>query len=314
MMVIEDLNNFKPPNNPVVTSGTFDGVHLGHQKILKRVVNLAKDINGTSVVLTFWPHPRFVLHKDASSLKLLNSFEEKCDILSELHIDYVVKIPFTKSFSQLTSLEFIDKILVKSLQTKVLVIGYDHRFGKHREGSFDYLLSNSHHFGFNIEEIPRLDVDHIGVSSTKIREFLTAGDVDHAKDYLGRFYSLRGQIIKGSQRGREIGFPTANIKIHERFKLIPKDGTYAVLINLDGEQHKGMLNIGFRPTVDGSERTIEVHIFDFRQNIYEKNIEVVFVKRLREERKFADLKSLKNQLSLDRENAVAELNQSMNDK
>lgn len=314
MMVIEDLNNFKPPYNPVVTSGTFDGVHLGHQKILKRVVNLAKDINGTSVVLTFWPHPRFVLHKDASSLKLLNSFEEKCDILSELPIDYVVKIPFTKSFSQLTSLEFIDKILVKSLQTKVLVIGYDHRFGKNREGSFDYLLNNSHHFGFNIEEIPRLDVDHIGVSSTKIREFLIGGDVDHAKDYLGRFYSLRGQIIKGSQRGREIGFPTANIKIHERFKLVPKDGTYAVLINLDGGQHKGMLNIGFRPTVDGSERTIEVHIFDFRQNIYEKNIEVVFVKRLREERKFADLKSLKNQLSLDRENAVAELNQSMNDK
>ncbi|WP_258099016.1 bifunctional riboflavin kinase/FAD synthetase [Marinoscillum pacificum] len=309
MQLVEDLKDFEAPNYSVVTSGTFDGVHFGHQKILKKIIQIAKEKGGKSVVLTFWPHPRFVLKPDSNDLKLLTTFEEKAQLLDQIGIDYLVKIPFTREFSELSSDEFIRQILVNKLNTQKLVIGYDHRFGKNREGGFDYLMEHSQDYGFEIEEIHRQDIEHVGVSSTKIREALANGNIHIANEFLEREYSITGFVKDGDRIGRSIGFPTANLDIPETYKLIPADGAYAVRVEVDGKNYQGMLNIGQRPTVSGQERRIEVNIFDFNEDIYNHRVKVAFVRLLRKEQKFSSIEELKDQLNKDRLQAIDILNQ-----
>lgn len=299
MRIYEGLEDFLPVPNAVVTSGTFDGVHLGHQKIIQRIRELARSIQGETVLITFWPHPRLVLYPTEHHLRLLSTFEEKANLLRQFGIDHLVTIPFTQEFSQMTSQEFIQKILVEKIHTKKLVIGYDHRFGKNREGSFEYLKSHGQEFGFELEEISRQDVDEIGVSSTKIRKALESGDIKTATNYLGRPYELNGLVVKGQQIGRSIGFPTANIHIPNDYKLIPHDGVYAVEVIVEGVLYKAMLNIGNRPTVDGTRKTVEAHLFDFQGDLYNKLVTVSFREFIREERKFENLEALKNQLVQD---------------
>lgn len=305
MKIYEGLNDFLPIQNAVVTLGTFDGVHLGHQKILARIREIADDRKGETVLITFWPHPRLVLYPGEHKIKLLTSFEEKAALLRKFGIDHLITIPFTKEFSQLSSEEFIQKVLVEKIQTKVLVIGYDHRFGKDREGGFDHLMANKERYGFELEEIPREDVDDISISSTKIRNALAEGRVDIARTCLGRDFELNGVIIKGQQLGRSIGFPTANIKILHDYKMIPGDGAYAVSVHLEDKMYQGMLNIGNRPTVNGLEKTVEVNVFDFSGDLYDKRLTIGFKTFLRAERKFNNLEELRAQLEKDRLTAKA---------
>lgn len=303
MKIYEGLSDFPKLSNAVVTSGTFDGVHLGHQKILHRIREIARSIDGETVLITFWPHPRLVLYPEEHNLRLLSTFEEKAKLLRQLGIDHLITIPFTKEFSQLTSKEFIESVLVNTIQTKKLVIGYDHRFGKNREGSFEYLQAHHEEYGFGLEEISRQDVEDIGVSSTKIRHALETSDIETAINYLGRPYELNGIVIKGQQIGRSIGFPTANIHILNDYKLIPKDGVYAVEASVNGALYKAMLNIGNRPTVNGTQKTVEANLFDFQGDLYDKQITIYVKAFLREERKFDGLEALKKQLFLDQKNA-----------
>jgi len=305
MKIYHSLDDFTPLDYAIVTSGTFDGVHLGHQKILGRLKEIAGKNNGETVVITFWPHPRFILRPEDSTLKLLNTFEEKAELLKEQGIQHLIRIPFTKEFSQLSSEEFITKILVKTIGTKKLVIGYDHRFGKNREGSFEQLKVNGPTYGFDVEEIPRQDVDHIAVSSTKIRHALEVGDLTNAQHLLGRTYSISGRVVKGDKLGRLMGFPTANIELETHHKLIPMEGIYAVKVNYAHQEFDGMLYIGNRPTINGTKRNIEVNIFDFNKEIYGEDLSVNFIKLIRLDMKFEDLEQLKQQLAKDKKHALS---------
>ena len=307
MKIYHSLDDFAPLDYGIVTSGTFDGVHLGHQKILGRLKEIAGKNKGETVVITFWPHPRFILRPDDISLKLLNTFEEKAELLKEQGIQHLIRIPFTKEFSQLSSEEFITKILVKTIGTKKLVIGYDHRFGKNREGSFEQLKVNGPTYGFDVEEIPRQDVDHIAVSSTKIRQALEIGDLENAKHLLGRTYSICGRVVKGDKLGRLMGFPTANIEIETPHKLIPMEGIYAVKVKYANQEFGGMLYIGNRPTINGTKRNIEVNIFNFEREIYGEDLSVNFIELIRKDIKFKDLEALKQQLGKDKEMALRAL-------
>ena len=300
MRVIEDLSDFPADIQTVLTTGTFDGVHLGHKKILKQVVNLAKESNKQSVVLTYWPHPRFVLHQNDDSLKLLSTFDEKAQLLQEVGIDYLVRIPFTKEFSQMDREDFVKKVLVAHLNVSSMVIGYDHHFGKDRRGNFSYLQEQCGFFGFTVEEISRHDIDDLGVSSTKIREHLLAGRIQEARAFLGRNYGFKGLVVHGEKNGRSIGFPTANLWVPEGYKLIPGNGSYAVRVVWGDSRLEGMANIGVRPTLDGVKRRVEVNVFKFEERLYGEELEIQFVKKLRDERKFDNLADLKVQLEKDR--------------
>ena len=303
MKVYRDIEDFQPGSHTVLTCGTFDGVHKGHKKILDRIVDIARSRQGDAVLLTFWPHPRIVLDP-AYDLRLLSSFEEKIKLLEDAGIDQLVIVPFSRTFSNLSAEEYIKEVLVRNLATKTIVIGYDHRFGKNRAGGLEDLQRFSKDYHFEVEEISKQEIDDIVVSSTMVREHLLQGDIHVANDLLGRSYALEGVVIKGDQRGRQLGFPTANIQVNTPHKLIPADGSYAVLVSIDGILHKGMLNIGFRPTVDGDTRSIEVNIFNFDEDIYGRQIVVQFIKRIRPEMKFADLEALKEQLLTDKSVAL----------
>jgi riboflavin kinase/FMN adenylyltransferase len=303
MQIHYNLENFPKLKFAIVTSGTFDGVHLGHQKILNRLKEIAIEKRGETVLITFFPHPRMVLFNDSQNLKLLSTISEKIEKLTNFSVDHLVIIPFTREFSEINSDDFIRKILVEKIGAKLLVIGYDHRFGKNREGSFEYLKENSSKFGFEVVEIPRHDIENIGISSTLIRNSLLAGDIVQANSLLGIEYSLSGKVVKGKQLGRTLGYPTANIYVVEDYKLIPADGVYAVLINYDNLIYQGVLNIGKRPTIEGKDRTIEVHIFDFDKDIYGENISISFVEKIRDEQKFDSLDLLKAQIQIDAERA-----------
>lgn len=307
MKIYYAIDDFSPLPNAVVTSGTFDGVHLGHQKILTRLKEIAGRTDGETVVITFWPHPRLILNPIDSTLKILNTFEEKAELLKEQGIHHLLRIPFTKEFSQITSQEFITRILVGRIGTRKLVIGYDHRFGKNREGSFDQLKINGPTYGFDVEEIPRQDVDNIGVSSSKIRQALEVGDIETATHLLGRPYAISGRVVKGDRLGRMLGFPTANLDLDAHHKLVPVEGIYAVTIEHDHRTFKGMLYIGNRPTVGGSKRAIEVNIFDFGNDIYGETLKVNLLAVLRPDFKFNDLEELKEQLKKDKVHALAAL-------
>jgi riboflavin kinase / FMN adenylyltransferase len=304
MKIYHGIDDFTRLDYAVVTSGTFDGVHVGHQKILNRLREIASRNNGETVVITFWPHPRLVLHPEDDTLKLLNTFEEKAELLKEQGIQHLIRIPFTKEFSQYTSEEFIQKILVETIGTKKLVIGYDHRFGHNREGSFEQLKINAPRYGFEVEEIPRQDVDHVGVSSSKVRKALEEGDIDTTTHFLARPYALTGRVVMGDKLGRLLGYPTANIEIDTKYKLIPADGIYAVTVQHEHTTYKGMLYIGNRPTVNGTKRNIEVNIFDFAKDIYGESLTLYFHKLIRGDAKFGDLEGLKVQLGIDKEDAL----------
>ena len=300
MKVYRSLQELPSIRNAIVTQGTFDGVHLAHQAILNRLKELAKIHQGETVVMTFEPHPRMVLFPEDHGLHLLQTLEEKIASLEHAGVDHLLVLPFTKEFSRLTSLQFIRDVIVNTIKTKVLVIGYNHRFGKNREGTFEHLKEYSSLYGFEIEEIPRQDVEAESVSSTRIRKALELGEVQTAAKYLGRFYTLSGIVTEGKKFGRTIGFPTANIAVSHPFKLVPADGVYAVKVVLDDRLYGGMLNAGFRPTVDGTKHSVEVHIFDFSQSIYEKNITIMYVDKIREEKRFSGPDELKNQLEKDK--------------
>ncbi len=299
MKIYHGLDDFTKLNFAVVTSGTFDGVHVGHQKILARLREIASRNKGEIVVITFWPHPRLVLHPEDDTLKLLNTFEEKAALLKEQGVQHLVRIPFTKEFSQLTSEEFIRKIIVEKIGTKKLIIGYDHHFGKNREGSFEQLVANAPTYGFEVEEIPRQDVDHVGVSSTAIRKAIEEGDMETATHFLGNPYSISGRVIQGDKIGRQLGFPTANIEIESKYKLIPMDGIYAATVQHGSQTFGGMLYIGNRPTISGMKKNIEVNIFNFNEDVYGESLTINIKKLTRHDKQFANLDELKIQLRQD---------------
>jgi len=300
MKIYHSLEDFSCLNNAIVTSGTFDGVHVGHQKILHRLKEIASKNNGETVVITFWPHPQMVLHPENHSLKLLNTFEEKAALLKAEGIQHLLRIEFTKEFSLISSIDFIQRILIDTIGTKKLVIGYDHRFGHNREGSFEQLKLNATSYGFDVEEISRQDVDHISVSSSKIRQALEKSGIETATHLLGKPYTLTGQVVQGDKLGRELGYPTANIEVDSRYKLIPGDGIYAVTVKYESKIFKGMLYIGPRPTLNGTKQVIEVNIFDFNTEIYGESITIYFHQYLRGDKKFETLELLKQQLHLDK--------------
>lgn len=303
MEIIHSISNFSSKNASYVTIGTFDGIHIGHQKILKDLISSAKDNNRKSVLLTFFPHPRMVLQQNVS-IELLNTIEEKSQLLEEMGLDYLIIHPFNKEFSRLTALDFVRDVLVNQLNTSKLIIGYDHHFGKNREGNIDQLREYSHLFDFKVEEIPAQDIDDVSVSSTKIRNALHSGHLKTANNYLGYHYMIHGTVVNGKKLGGKIGFPTANIDVAEDYKLIPKTGVYVIHSTIDGRNYKGMMNIGYRPTVDGNHQTIEAHFFDFDGDLYGKFIKIEFLYFLREEQKFDSVEKLVLQLNKDKQNAL----------
>lgn len=305
MQIHYDLNNFRALN-PVVTIGTFDGVHLGHREVISELKRHCMLSGGESVVFTFEPHPRIVIAPQEDSLRLLSTKSEKIRLMEKIGIDHLVIYPFTKEFSKLTYDEFVSEILVKGMNISSLVVGYDHRFGKGRQGDFNSLEMLSKSLNFTVEQLSQLVVDNKVVSSTKIRQALEEGNISKANHFLGYQYTLSGKVIEGNQLGRKIGFPTANIDTYDRHKLVPADGVYAVLVESGGRVLKGMLNIGIRPTVNynADHKSIEVHIFNFDEDIYNSDITILFVEKIRNEQKFDGIELLKEQLINDQKIAI----------
>jgi riboflavin kinase/FMN adenylyltransferase len=301
-----DLNNFYA-QNPVLTVGTFDGVHLGHRKIISRLHDLAKAINGESVIFTFDPHPRKIVAPAETNLRLLTTLDEKIELFEQSGIDHLIIYPFTPEFAQLTYEEFVEQILVGKIHTKSLVVGYDHKFGKGRQGDFEFLKNCADRLGFQIEKLDVLLMNESNISSTKIREAIQIGDFDTANAYLGYPFALHGTVVEGQKLGRLIQFPTANIEASDPDKIIPGYGVYAVQAKVQDKTYLGMLNIGSRPTVNhnADHRTVEVNLFDFDSDIYGEHLELIFFRKLREEQKFDSLDALKVQLAKDRVDTVA---------
>ena len=300
MKIYHHIDEFKPVKNAVVTIGTFDGVHQGHRKIISGITELAKASGGESVILTFFPHPRMILHPEDQSLKLITTIAEKAELLEQLGVDHLIITPFSRDFSNQTPQEYIEKVLVKQIGTKKIIIGYDHRFGKDRSGGLEDLQRLGPVYGFEVKEIPEQDINEVAISSTRIRTALLESNIETANTFLGYPFFITGKVIRGDQIGRTIGYPTANIQPHETYKLIPGDGIFAVKLNIDGEVDKGMAYIGQRPTVNGLTRNIEVNIFDFDREIYNQNIRMEFWNYIRGDVKFAGLDALKSQLAQDK--------------
>ena len=301
------LEDYRNNVNSVVTIGTFDGVHIGHQKIVKRLIKVAKKNNLQSTVLTFFPHPRMVLQKE-SNIKLINTIDEKADLFNNLGLDYLIVKEFTKEFSRLTALEFVRDILVNKLHVKHIIIGYDHQFGKNRTANINDLKEYGEIYDFKVTEITAQEVDEVTISSTKIRKALNEGDIVTAKTYLGYQFMLIGTIVKGKGLGKQIDFPTANLLIKETYKLIPKPGVYIVKSNINGKVIFGMMNIGNNPTVGGINQTIEIHFFDFNQDIYGNKVKIELLNRIRDEKKFESIKALQTQLHKDKSLALEYIN------
>lgn len=299
LKIFRSIKSFSANKQTVVTIGTFDGVHLGHRKILEQITKSAHDLNCESLVLTFFPHPRMVL-QEGTEMKQLNTLDEKISLLDSLGIDNLVVHPFDKEFSRLTAEEFVKEVLVNVFKIKKIIIGHDHRFGRNRTANIDDLITFGETYGFEVEQISVKEVNEVSISSTKIRDALLEGNIELASIYLGYNYPLTGMVSKGKQLGRTIGFPTANIEIEESYKLIPLNGVYIAKSNLEGKTIYGMMNIGTRPTVDGTTQTIEIHFFDFNQDIYNQKITLSLLKRIRDEQKFESVDALKTQLDADK--------------
>ncbi len=310
MIIYRDINNLPAFNNAVITIGFFDGVHNAHRLIIQQLINESKIVKGCSVVITFSPHPRIILGNEIKSFPLLNTFDEKCHLLEDAGVDYVIVVPFTKAFSELNADEYIQSFLVKYFNPHSIIIGYDHHFGKNRAGNFILLKQNAEKFGYIVKEIPEYIINDITISSTRIREMIMAGDIDSANKLLGYHYFFSGEVVKGNTLGRTIGFPTANLMVEKDNKLIPGDGVYAVVIRIENTVtiFKGMMNIGIKPTFGINERKIEVNIFDFDKDIYGQKLHITIHSRLRSEKKFDGIKELSTQLVLDKEKALLILN------
>ena len=291
---------------PVVTVGTFDGVHIGHQTIIERLKTIAKKIDGETVLLTFYPHPRKVILNDQSNLKLINTKNEKIKLLEQYGLDHLFIHPFNEEFSRISPTSYVRDLLVNQLKTNHLVIGYNHQFGRNREGNLTLLRELSSIYDFNIEEISAQQINEIKVSSTKIRAAIEAGNIATANNYLGHPFSISGKVIQGNKLGRTIGFPTANVTIDESDKICPPKGVYAVRVKLDNQTLNGMMNIGTRPTIEKEQTTLsnEVHIFNFNKDIYNLTIQIEFIARIREEKKFNDINGLKQQLIDDQKKSM----------
>ncbi|NAS10647.1 bifunctional riboflavin kinase/FAD synthetase [Poritiphilus flavus] len=307
MVTVQNISKYDKTHPTAITIGTYDGVHVGHRKILERLINNAKKTGLRSTVLTFFPHPRMVLQKDAD-IKLLNTVNEKAQILEDIGLDTLIIHPFTKKFSRLSATEFVRDILVNELNIRKIIIGYDHRFGRNRNANINDLIAFGSTFDFEVEEIPAQEIDDVSVSSTKIRRALHEGDVKTANTYLGYEYMLTATVAKGKGLGKEIHFPTANLHIPESYKLIPKNGVYVVRADMGDNEVYGMMNIGYNPTVNGTQKSIEVHFFDFEADIYNQEIQVRVLERIRDEHKFDSLEALQQQLRKDRETSLAIIN------
>lgn len=301
MKIHRDLNSFYA-QNPVLTVGTFDGVHLGHRKIIARLIDLAKSINGESVIFTFDPHPRKIVSPSESNLRLLTTLNEKIELFDQSGIDHLIIYPFTPEFAQLTYEEFVEQILVGQIHTQSLVVGYDHKFGKNRKGDFGFLKNCADRLGFQIEKLDVLLMNESNISSTRIREAIQVGNFETANAFLGYSFALHGTVVEGQKLGRLIQFPTANIEASDPDKIIPGYGVYAVHVKVLNQTYHGMLNIGSRPTINNNadHRSIEVHLFDFDSDIYGESIELIFFTKLRKEQKFGSLDALKEQLTKDK--------------
>lgn len=299
MSEVRNVGSYQSEQPTVVTIGTFDGVHIGHRKIVSHLIETAKVEGLKSVILTFFPHPRMVLQKD-TNIKLINTMDERHDILQSLGIDYLFIKEFTKEFSRMGAEDFVKELLVDKLHAKRIIIGYDHRFGRNRKADIEDLKKFGLQYDFEVEEIPAQDVDAVAVSSTKIRKALNEGNIEKANAYLGYNFIITGTVVKGKGLGNELGFPTANIEVKESYKLIPKKGSYIIKTRIDGEIIFGMMNIGVNPTVDGKSQTIEVNFFDFDKNLYGHKIKIELLGRLREEQRFESLDQLKEQLAKDK--------------
>ncbi|MBM1105578.1 bifunctional riboflavin kinase/FAD synthetase [Aurantibacter crassamenti] len=311
MIIVQNILKYDKQKDTALTIGTFDGVHIGHRMILNRLISHTKDTELKSTLLTFFPHPRIVLQKD-SDIKLLTTIDEKTKILESLGLDILIVHPFTKEFSRLSAIEFVRDLLVNKLQAKKIVIGYDHRFGRNRNANINDLIGYGTTFGFEVDEIPAQEIDEISVSSTKIRRALEDGDVATANSYLGYPYMLTGIVTKGKGIGRQLNFPTANLFIEESYKLIPKNGVYIVNATINNKVVSGMMNIGYNPTVNGLQNQpggrqgkIEVHFFNFNQDLYDQTIQVNILHRIRDEHKFDSVEALKKQLEKDRETSIS---------
>ena len=303
MKLFHSITDFHSTKKTILTLGTFDGVHIGHKKILERITQNTENGKYESLVLTFFPHPRMVL-QEKSEIKLLNTISEKSRLLKETGIENLVIHPFDESFSRLTAEEFVSTILVDQFHIQKIIIGYDHRFGRNRTANIDNLIAFGAQYGFEVEQISAQEIQDVSVSSTKIRKALLDGNMALANEYLGYSYFLTGEVVKGKQLGRTIGFPTANIQIEEDYKLIPKTGVYVVKTLIDQKEIFGMMNIGFNPTVNGQKQTIEVNLFDFDGTIYGQKLQISLLKYLRKEQKFGSVDLLKEQLNLDKKTAL----------
>lgn len=297
-MKIKKASDYKLISNSVVTIGTFDGVHVGHKKIIKRLVKIADAENLQAIVLTFFPHPRMVVQND-TNIKMLNTIDEKTKLLEAEGIDHLVVKKFTKEFSRLSAQDYVRDVLVEKLHVKHIIIGYDHHFGRNRTANINDLKAFGEIYDFKVTEISAHEINEVAVSSTKIRSALSDGDLKTANTFLGYNFMLTGTVVNGKGLGKKLDYPTANIKIEEPYKLIPKNGVYVVKAHIEGKTVFGMMNIGTNPTVDGKNRSIEVHFFDFSKDIYGIQIEIEILERLRDEQKFESLEVLKNQLSKD---------------
>lgn len=302
MKTFNSITDFCTKDQTFVTIGTFDGVHYGHQKILEKLIFEAKKANKKSVLLTFFPHPRMVLQKDAK-IELINTIKERANLLKKTGLDYLIIHPFSVDFSRTTALEFVRDTLVNQLNISKLIIGYDHHFGKNREGNIEQLTEYSHLYDFTVEEIPAQDIDDVSVSSTKIRRALHSGNLKTANNYLGYSFTLNGTVVNGKKLGGKIGFPTANINVEETYKLIPKTGVYVVKSTIKNKIIFGMMNIGSRPTVNGKHQTIEVHFFDFNDDLYDENLTIELLYFLRNEHKYDSIDALIAQLKQDEKTA-----------
>ena len=309
MKIYYNIEDYKVENT-FLTIGSFDGLHLGHQQLIQRLIHKAKLENAQSTVLTFWPHPRMVLSAKQEDLKLLNTISERIELFGKTGIDNLIVFPFTKEFSMFSASDFIEQILVKQLKIKGLIIGYDHQFGHNRLGEVNCIAKASERHKFYLEQIEAFSEKNINISSTKIRNALIDGDIELAKQFLNYNYTVSGKVIHGNKIGRNLGFPTANIAVNEHYKLIPGKGVYAVEIHLTHAIHYGMMNIGTRPTLNSSSQSlsIEVNIFDFSEIIYEQEVKIVLLKKIRNEQKFDGLDALKQQLAIDKLNAIRIIN------
>lgn len=298
MKIYRSIEDYNEDKRSVVTIGTFDGIHLGHQKILSRLVKSSKNKDLNSVVLTFFPHPRIILNK-YNDVKMIDTLDEKIIHLDEIGIDSLIIHPFDKNFSLLSANQFIKDFLVDKLKIKHIIIGYDHRFGKGREASVTDLKNYADNYDFTVEEIKAQEIEKITVSSTKIRNSINQGDIKTTEKYLGRYFNLTGKVVKGDGLGKKINYPTANIFIEESYKIIPKDGVYLVETIIKDKLFKGMMNIGHRPTIGTNVKSIEVHLFNFNQDIYGHVISIKMISKIRDEKKFSSIQALKEQLVKD---------------